>query len=210
MNGLPPPAPWQDQVRRRLAGDFVVDPWGLDPEFHDTVVRLGRLRWDVDVEGAVHIPDEGPALLLIQRHVGLSEATVVATGVRLTTPRRVRTAGVPGVRWFEATMRRSGAAMAHPAEISGLLRDGHVVGLGLGVSLLSRRPGGVDPELVIPALAGDVPILPVATYGNEIGRRWTVQIGAPIELSHDGGRLAAVEHVERARDLVEAMQKARR
>lgn len=210
MNALPPPTPWQDQVRRRWAGDFTVDPWGLDPEFHDTAIRIGRVRWNVTVEGEGHIPAEGPALLLVERHLGLSEAWVVATGVRLATPRRVRTVGVPGVRWFETALRRSGAALAHPEEVTGLLRDGHLVALGLRPAPISRRPGAVDPELVIPALAQNAPILPVATYGNELARNWTVQIGAPVALSHDGGRLAAVEHVEAARDQIAAMQKARR
>ena len=207
MNSLSPRGGLREQLRRRAAGEYIVDAWGLDPEVHDASVRALRVRWNVTVEGVEHIPTSGPALLLVQRRVGLSELAVVATGIRSATERRVRSGGVPGVTWFEAALRRAGAVFAHPDEIAGLLRDEHVVALGLRPTPLGGRPGAVDPALVIPALAQDVPILPVAAHGNEFAHRWTVEIGAPIELPHVGGRIAAVEHVERARDEIASMRR---
>ena len=210
MTGLAEREGFGRQLRRRMRGDFEVDAWGLDPEVHDAAVRVGRLRWQTDVVGAEHLPTEGPALLLVQRRIGVSELAVVATAVRLATDRRVRTAGALGMASMESVMRRAGGAFAHPDEVGGLLRDRHLVALGLRATPLGGRPGGVDPDLVMPALQQGVPLLPVAAHGNELARRWTVEIAPPIELSFDGGSIAAVEHIERARDAIVGLQEGRR
>lgn len=210
MTGLAARDGFGSQLRRRLVGDFEVDAWGLDPEVHDAAVRAGSLRWRTELLGRDHLPAEGPALLLVQRRIGVSELAVVATAVRVATDRRVRTAGAPGMNLAESMLRRAGGAFAHPDEIAGLLRDRHIVALGLRSTPLGGRPGAVDPSLVIAAFEQGVPVLPVAAHGNELARRWTVEIGSPVGSSFDGGAIAAVAHIEEARDAIERMQEARR
>lgn len=193
-------------VRRRLRGDFVTDPWGLDPELYAAAMRLGRMRWRIDAQGLEHIPDEGPALLIVQRHIGVSEQAIVSTAISAYTHRRPRNVGVPAMGIFEAPLRKLGAALAHPDEISGLLRDGHLVSLALAPAFFEERPGSVEARLVAPALQSGAPVLPVATHGIEWGRRWRVVIDGPLPTPTMRGHLAAVELAEGAREAVHQIQ----
>lgn len=194
-----------DVVRRRWRGDYTVDAFGLDPELHDAAVRVGRMRWEVAVDGAEHVPPTGPALLVVQRRIGLSEQAVVAVGVGSVAGRRVRSAGVPLVSLVEAPLRRVGAALAHPAELTALLRDGHVVSIGLGWSPVHDDVGPLSSAVMTGPLGLGVPILPVAVRGREWGRRWRVAVGSPIDPgptadATGGGPLAAVDAAELVRD----------
>jgi hypothetical protein len=195
-----------DIVRRRLRGDYVTDPWGLDPELYAAAMRLGRMRWRIDAQGLEHIPDEGPALLIVQRHIGVSEQAIVSTAISAYTRRRPRNVGVPGIGLFEAPLRRLGAALAHPDEISGLLRDGHLVSVALAPAFREERPGSVEARLLSPALPIGAPVLPVATRGFEWGRRWRVVIDRPLPTPATRGHLAAVELAEGAREAVHRIQ----
>ena len=51
-------------------------------------------------------------------------------------------------------------------------------------------------------LATGAPVVPIALVGREIGRAWTVVIGAPIA-SRRGGPLAAAELAETVRSAVQ-------
>lgn len=170
-------------VRERLKGNYLVDEWGLDPMFHDMVFRFGGVRWNVIVEGAENIPETGAALMVVQRRFGLSEQPVVAVAVRQETHRRARMAIIPPWPLVEPTMRRSGAALPEPTEVRGLLRDNHIVTVGLAWSPLQRDVGALSIDMVAPAVELGVPIIPVATQGNELGRTWHVSFGEPITSS---------------------------
>src|SRR6476619_3670112 len=55
-------------VRRRMTGDYEVDNFGYDPDFHDTVIepplRLLYEKWfRIEALGLENIPDTGGALL---------------------------------------------------------------------------------------------------------------------------------------------------
>ena len=52
-------APLVELVQRRLAGAYVVDPWGLDREVHALAAGAARLRWTVAVSGGAHLPVSG-------------------------------------------------------------------------------------------------------------------------------------------------------
>lgn len=195
-----------DVVRRRVNGDYVTDPWGLDPELYAFAMRLGRVRWDVDVQGLEHVPDDGPAVLVVQRHFGVSEQAIVSTAIAQHTHRRPRNAGVPGLWFAEAPLRKLGAALAHPDEISGLLRDGHLVSLPLSPAPFDERPGSVEARLLAPAVPIGAPVIPVATHGNEWGRSWRVIIDRPLPTPTIRGHLAAVELAEGARTRVHRIQ----
>lgn len=195
-------------LRRRLNGDFVIDPWGLDREMYWVAMQLGRLRWRIDIDGLEHLPEAGPALLVVQRHFGVSEQAIVSTAIADSTDRRVRMAGVPGLGLAEAPLRKLGAALAHPDEISGLLRDGHIVSVSLAPAFFDERPGSVEARLVAPTLPIGAPVLPVATHGHEWGRRWRVVVDKPLPAPSVVGHLGAVELAEGARAAVHRIQRA--
>lgn len=189
-------------ARARLRGEYTVDEWGLDPEIHDAAMDLGRLRWNIEIEGAENVPTTGPALLVVQRRVGLSEQAVVAVGVATSTDRRVRSAGIPGVRAAEAASRLVGAALAHPAETTALLRDGHIVSVGLGWSPIHDDPGSISADVMAGPLSLDTPVLPVAVRGREWGRTWRVLVGEPVQLRDRGGQPNSADAAERVRSEV--------
>jgi 1-acyl-sn-glycerol-3-phosphate acyltransferase len=59
--------------------------------------------------------------------------------------------------------------------------------------------------LLSSALATSAPVLPVAVTGREVGRRWQVTIGPPIEAPASRGPLAAEELADRARSGVQEL-----
>ena len=195
-----------DALRRRANGDYVTDPWGLDPELYAFFMRLGRLRWSVEARGLEHIPEEGPGLLIVQRHLGVSEQAVVSTAIAEHTRRRPRNAGAPGLWFAEAPLRKVGGALAHPDEISGLLRDGHLVSVGLSRAPFDEHPGSVEASLVAPAVPIAAPVIPVVTHGYEWGRTWRVIIDEPLPHPTVRGHLGAVELAEQARTRIHHIQ----
>ncbi len=194
-----------DLLRRRVDGTFAVDPWGLDAELVELLAPAARLRWDIDVQGALDLPD-GPFVVVISRRLGLSEPWVVAEAVRRTADRHVRFVGVPDVAPVGPTLRRLGAVVDRPDEIAGLLRAGEVVGLTLGREPVRRgHAGALHPEVLAPVVAAGVPVVPVAVDGREWGRYWRVVLGEPIEAAVHPGPLAVAELAEHTRLAVQAL-----
>ena len=64
--------PFGDAIRRRIDGNFPVDPFGFDPHLVDLVSPLfsGVIR--VDVEGGDHLPITGPASIVANRGFGIA------------------------------------------------------------------------------------------------------------------------------------------
>lgn len=168
-------------VRRRWDGDFTVDPWGLDAELVSLLAPVTALRWRVDVEGGDRLPEHGPALVVVSRWWGLSEPFVVARAVWSATGRPARLVGLPDVAPIGPALRRLGGVVARPDEVAGLLRAGELVVVPLARGRRPGRAGVVDPELIVPALDLDVPVIPVAVRGRELGRRWRVRVGSPVD-----------------------------
>ena len=194
-----------DLLRRRVDGTFAVDPWGLDAELVELLAPAARLRWDIDVQGALDLPD-GPFVVVISRRLGLSEPWVVAEAVRRTADRHVRFVGVPDVAPVGPTLRRLGAVVDRPDEIAGLLCAGEVVGLTLGREPVRRgHAGALHPEVLAPVVAAGVPVVPVAVDGREWGRYWRVVLGEPIEAAVHPGPLAVAELAELTRLAVQAL-----
>jgi 1-acyl-sn-glycerol-3-phosphate acyltransferase len=194
------------RLRRRLDGSYRVDEWGLDPDLVQFVSPAFAIRWNVTVEGAEALPISGPALLVFNRRFGVSEPFVVARGVRHSTGRHVRITGAPDVAPLGPMLRRLGAVLARPDEVGGLLRTDHLVAVGLAPSPRRQQLAGVAPAaLLAPALTTGTEVFPVAASGREIGRRWRVAIGAPIEHPTSRGPLAAEELGDRVRAGVQAL-----
>lgn len=193
-----------DGLRRRLAGDFEVDPWGLDRDVVEAAAPLARLRWSIDVSGRP-LPD-GPALLVFNRRFGLSEWVIVSEAVRQETDRNLRVVGLPDVPVVGPTMRRFGAVLDHPEEVASLLRDGAVVGVPLGLEVRYRhRAGSLAPDAVAPAVATGVPVVPVVAVGREVGRAWRVVVGEPLPPPERDDPLSLVRLAEQTQAAVQSL-----
>jgi hypothetical protein len=174
------PARALDGLRRRLDGDFRIDPWGLDPELVGLVALVARLRWHVDVVGAEHVPSEGPVLLVGNRRGGWTEPAVLLTGLASRLGRHVRPVGCPDVDPLGGALRRLGALPARREDVAGALRAGEVLAVPATRELVRFRAGHLPIDLLEPAVQQGAAVLPVAVTGWEVGRRWTVRIGAPV------------------------------
>ena len=193
-------------LRRRLDGSYTVDEWGLDTDLVQFVSPFLSVRWQIAVEGAEALPDDGPAVLVFNRRFGISEPFVVARGVRHAIGRYVRAAGAPDVAPVGPALRRMGAVLARTDELAGLLRADHMIAVGLRASARRRHHAGEPPgELLAPALAQGAPVFPVAVTGRELGRRWRLVIGPSIERPTTRGPLAVEELADRARAGVQAL-----
>lgn len=193
-------------ARRRLSGDHHIDPWGLDADLVEAVSPLVGLRYDVLVDHADRVPAEGPALLVANRRFGMSEAAVLARGIRRSTGRHPRVVGAPDLPLVGSLASRLGAVLARPDEVAGLLRAGEVVAVLLDRDLHPATRAGAPPvRLVAPAVAARCPVVPVAVLGRELGRFWRVRVGEPVRRTRSRGPLAAVELAERARAGVQAL-----
>ena len=193
-------------LRRRLDGSYSVDEWGLDTDLVQLVSPLLAVRWQIAVQGADALPDDGPAVLVFNRRFGISEPFVVARGVRHATGRYVRAAGAPDLAPIGPALRRMGAVLARPDELAGLLRADHMVAVGLHATVRRRHHAGAPPaELLAPALATGAPVFPVAVTGRELGRRWCLVVGPSIDRPATRGPLAVEELADRARAGVQAL-----
>jgi len=193
-------------LRSRIDGSFEIDPWGFDPVAHGALMSLAAARWNLDVDGLANVPESGPVVLVVQQQFGLSEQLVLSLSVA-AAGRHVRRVGIPGPgsELLEPSLRLVGNVMNDPAEIRGLLRDGHAVSIPITSAILGDRPGTLDPAVVEPALDMFVPILPVMVQGAQWMRRRRVTIGPRIEAPSEDGRLGAIEMAGRARDAVAHM-----
>lgn len=175
-----------DFLGRRLAGDYVVDEFGFDAEFTESVVMnllrpLYRVWFRVEVRGVTNVPSEGGALV-VANHSGTIPLDALMTSVALHDEhpdgRFLRMLGADLL--FDLPVlgdlaRRYGATLATNADAERLLSAGHVVGVwpegfkGIGKPFSERYRlqrfgrGG----FVTAALRAGVPIVPCAIVGAE-------------------------------------------
>lgn len=191
-------------LRRRLSGDFEVDPWGLDRDVIDAVGPLARARWRVDLSGRP-LPD-GPAVIVFNRRVGLSEPIVVAEALRRSTGRDLRVVGLPDVPVAGPTLRRFGSVLDHPEEVASLLRDGALVGVPLGLELRHRhRAGPLSPEAIASVVSTGVPVVPVVAVGREVSRAWRVVVGEALPPAEGDHPLSLVTLADDAQAAVQSL-----
>jgi hypothetical protein len=174
-------------VRRRLDGSYAIDPWGLDADVLALGTHLAALRWNVTVSGLEHLPREGAAMLICNRRLGWSEPAVIVTALAREAGRHVRPLGGPDVDPLGGLLWRFGALPARPDDVAGALRAGSVVAVPTRRELVRFRPGYLPVHLLEPAVELGAAVLPVAVTGWEAGRRWTIQIGAPVHRPSVGG-----------------------
>jgi hypothetical protein len=172
-----------DATRRRLQGLHQIDPWGLDPDIAAVIDPLIAMRWRVTTSGATHVPLEGPILFVANRTFGLSEPLVLAHALNGATGRRVRFASMPDFGPFSALLRPLGGVVADEGEVRALLRNDEMVAVfAAPTPLRCRALGRIAVPMLEPALALDIPVLPVALRGHELGRRWRVAVGPSVDI----------------------------
>ncbi len=173
-------------LTRRLTGRHDLDPWGLDPDLRALVQPLARLRWAVDVDGADLLPG-GPALLVHNQRLGISERYVLAAGLTRAVQRTTRPAGLLDLGVVEPVLNRVGVVPDDAADLRALFRRGELVSVGLERLAANRFTAGRCPLPPLEAAAAvGVPIVPVAVVGRELGRRWELIIGAPVPTRRRG------------------------
>lgn len=191
---------------RRLRGGYTVDPWGLDRDLVAVLSPITRARWRVDSDGLDRMPGDRGALLVHNRSWGWGEAAALVAAVHRSTGRVVRVVGVPDLAVVHPVLRGVGAILDHPEEVRGVLAAGHLVAVGAGRERLGRRfAGAVSPEALGPAVAAGVPLIPVAVRPAQLGLRWTVTVGPPVEVPGHHDPLALSELAEHARAGLQAM-----
>ncbi len=195
MTGQQPAVPggWRHRLagaaefaRRRLAGEYEVDPFGFDPDLNSAVLMPAALalyrRWfRVQARGLEHIPATGPALV-VANHSGVvpMDAIMLQAGIFAEHPqaRNLRLLGADMVYSLPALAslaRRSGHTNADPEQARRLLDAGELVGVfpegykGIGKPFSERYRlqrfgrGGFART----AMQAGVPIIPCAIVGAE-------------------------------------------
>ena len=195
-------------VDRRLSGTYSVDPWGADTDWVDALSFVSRWMVRTDVVGVEHLPVTGPALLVVNRRIGVGEVTALVVGIRRATGRLVRPLGVPDIT-PAPLLRRFGAVQSHPAEIASLLRAGELVAAPLAREWRTHRCGTIASEVLAPALRLGVSVIPVGVAGGELTGQWRVAVGPaiapPTTVRGRMSPLAVAEAADRARAGVQAL-----
>jgi 1-acyl-sn-glycerol-3-phosphate acyltransferase len=173
-------------ARRRLTGDYEIDPFGMDTDLTETLI-LPLLRplyekwFRVEVKGAENIPADGGALI-VANHAGTIavDAVMTAFAVHDETPghRILRMLGadfVFSLPFVGEMSRKTGTTLACAEDGHRLLTAGELVGVwpegfkGIGKPYKERyrlqrfgRGGYVSS-----AITAGVPIIPTAIVGSE-------------------------------------------
>ena len=163
-------------LQRRISGDYEVDEAGFDADIASLVAPVLGLGWRIRVGGAERVPD-GPAVLVHNRLAGPPETFAVVRGISLATGRRVRFLGIPDIDPVGPVLRKLGGALAHPAELAGLLRSGELVAVGERRGL-RRRPDGIELPGRLAAVAAElgVPVVPVSVRPGFLPGHWRLTI----------------------------------
>lgn len=156
-----------------------VDDWGRDNAFVDRFWALSRLRWDICVGGAEHVPKRAGALIVVNARRFALAPIFAALAIGGAVDRPVRFVGRPDVAPIGPLMQRLGGLLAIEGELEGALRAGELVVMGANHELGNHRTGQVDHRLVGAAVATKVRVLPAAAISVPMRRSARVEIGPP-------------------------------
>lgn len=165
------------QVRVWTANE--VDDWGRDNGFVDRCWSLSRMRWDICVGGAEHVPKRTGALIVVNARRFALAPVFAALAIGGAVDRPVRFVGRPDVAPVGPLMQRLGGLLAIEGEIEGALRAGELVVLGADHESGNHRTGRIDHRLVGAAVAAKVRVLPAATISVPMRRSARVEVGTP-------------------------------
>ena len=173
-------------LRRRLTGDYVVDDFGLDPDYIESIflpiMRVLYRQWfRVEVRGIENIPAEGSALIVANQSGTIaldSHMMQVAIHDEHPSRRHLRLLGadlVFNTPVMGALARKQGATLAANPDAERLLSGGEIVGVfpegfkGVGKPFSERYKlqrfgrGG----FVSAAVRTGAPIIPCSIIGAE-------------------------------------------
>ena len=194
-------------LRRRVAGRYAVDEFGGDPHLMDLVAPLFPLP--VTVEHGERLPRVGPALLIVNRGVGLLEPLAVLRAVRAATGRRTRVVGAPELPVLGEGLRTLGALGPRPDDVAAMLRAGHLAAAPLASTWFGIG-GGEPPRALFVATLG-FPVVPLGVHAGfpfARPRPWRVRVGPtlrPPRGTPPGDQLAAAELAEAVGEAVAAL-----
>ena len=174
-----------DLVKRRLAGEYETDDWGMDPEFIAIVqpflTFMYRRYWRIQASGMENIPADGPALLTPNHSGQLPwDGAMVGTAVYLEHPEQ-RLVRSLYASWFQtlpflsSMFVKAGQTLASVENGTRLLEENQLVAVypegikGVGKLFRDRYRlarfgrGG----FVRMALRAQAPIIPVSVVGAE-------------------------------------------
>lgn len=197
-------------LARRVQGHTPIDPFGLDPQLADIAGSLLRRTVRVQAVGMQHIPESGPAVLVMNRGFGIFEPTALAVALMNETGRRVRVVGAPTLFGLGTTLRRFGSIAASPADVVAALSAGHLVVVPLSPNWWTAGAGTPPLELMQSVMTSAV--LPVWVRPNGplgLATSWRVTIGP--EVVNDtsiapGDPLGAAELSEAVRTAVDNLR----
>jgi 1-acyl-sn-glycerol-3-phosphate acyltransferase len=197
-------------LKRRVAGRYPIDAFGLDPQLANLVTPVFNLAVPVHVSGGDHVPATGPAVIVANRGFGVGEPAALAIAVRRSTGRRLRIVGAPALPFVGGLTRRLGAISASEQDVSAALHAGYLVAVPLSPTLL-RTGAGVPPHTLMPALT-HAPIIPAAVkpggpFGTTLGP-WHVRFGPLVTLDEPydpNDPLAAARFADAVRASVRAL-----
>lgn len=183
-----------------------VDDWGRDPELVGRVTALSRLRWDVTVGGAEHLPARAGALIVVNARRFALAPVFAALAIGDATGRPVRFVGRPDVAPVGPLLQRLGGLLPIAAELEGALRAGELVVLGADRRLTNATTGAVDHHLVGAAVAAKVKVIPAATISAPAQRAARVEIGRAVRPQRvRRGPLAELELADAVADRLDAL-----
>ena len=174
-----------DLVKRRFAGEYETDDWGMDPEFIAIVQPLltfmYRRYWRIQASGMENIPADGPALLTPNHSGQLPwDGAMVGTAVYLEHPeqrlvRSLYASWFPTLPFLSSVFVKAGQTLASVENGTRLLEENQLVAVypegikGVGKLFHDRYRlarfgrGG----FVRMALRAQAPIIPVSVVGAE-------------------------------------------
>jgi 1-acyl-sn-glycerol-3-phosphate acyltransferase len=197
-------------VRRRIEGRYPVDPFGADPQMQDLIAPLVTSIVHVQVDHPERLPQDGPAVLVSNRGLGVVEPAALSIALRQEVGRRLRVIGAPDVAVLGDLLRKLGAVMSYQNDLAALLRAEHVAAIPLGPTWLRTGAGTPPMQLLVAALG--YPVIPVAVRpGGPFGlplRPWKIAVGDPLPVRANRGSgdpLAAAELAEAARENVQRL-----
>ena len=174
-----------DLVKRRFAGEYETDDWGMDPEFIAIVqpflTFMYRRYWRIQASGLENIPADGPALLTPNHSGQLPwDGAMVGTAVYLEHPeqrlvRSLYASWFPTLPFLSSMFVKAGQTLASVENGTRLLEENQLVAVypegikGVGKLFRDRYRlarfgrGG----FVRMALRAQAPIIPVSVVGAE-------------------------------------------
>ena len=157
-----------------------VDDWGCDSDAVARAFAVSRLRWDVSVGGAEHLPRRGGALIVTNARALALAPLLAALALGDTVGRPVRFVGRPDVAPIGPLLQRLGGLLPIADELAGALRAGELVVLSAAHRRDNAHTGAIDHALVGAAVAARVRVLPAVTLSALSSRAARVELGVPL------------------------------